>query len=102
MLPKRTCKLRINSHGKFYRKPRREDIELFEIFPDEILRLEKPLYGICDAGDYWGETFSNHVQNTLKMESLHGDPSLHLKRSGSETIGLLGSYVDDSLFARES
>ncbi len=49
--------------------------------------------------DYWGETFSDHVQNTLKMESLHGDPWLHLKRSGSETIGLLGSYVGDSLFA---
>ncbi len=33
------------------------------------------------------------------MESLHGNPSLHLKKSGSETIGLVGSYVDDSLFA---
>ena len=34
---------------------------------DKLLKLELPLYGVSDAGDYWHETFRRHVQYDLDM-----------------------------------
>ncbi len=37
--------------------------------------------------------------NDLKMNPVDGDPSLYMKVSSDETIGLLGSYIDESMLA---
>ena len=66
---------------------------------NEYLRLEKPLYGMCDSEDYWGATLTDYVRNHIKMVPLTGDPSLYIEQVDSKTIRILGSYVDDCLFA---
>ena len=67
--------------------------------PNDVLQLNKPLYGMCDSGDYWGATLTDHIRNELSMKPLTGDTSLYMKHSGGNTVGILGSYVDDCLFA---
>lgn len=42
-----------------------EDREYFGIIEDEVLHLVRPLYVICDAGDYWALTFIAHVEGDL-------------------------------------
>ena len=48
-----------------YLKPGKE----FELPTNHILKLLRPLYGLVDSGDYWNETFSNHIKNDLGMKS---------------------------------
>ena len=38
--------------------------------PDDYLRLHKTIYGICDSGDYWGATLTEHVREELQMDPL--------------------------------
>lgn len=55
-----------------------------------------PLYGVCDAGDYWGDTMSSHLRVDLSMVPLVSDPSVFVKRaSDAELQGITGTYVDD-------
>jgi Reverse transcriptase (RNA-dependent DNA polymerase) len=44
--------------------------------PKELIRIVKPLYGLPDSGDYWGETFRNHHILDLLMKQTTGDFSL--------------------------
>lgn len=81
-----------------YLRPRAADRHLFDVAADELLLLLLPLYGICDAGDYWHDTYTSHVKEDMGMRSLISDPALFSKRNlARELIGLLGAYVDDSL-----
>ncbi len=84
---------------EIYIKRRKEDLKYFKVREDDLLHLVKPLYGICDAGDYWGATFRSHITKNLKMTPLDGDPSLYVKEMDGDTEGLLGNYVDDNIFA---
>ena len=52
---------------------------------------------MTDAGDYWGVTSDEHIQNNLSMVPTEIDPSLYIKEGSEGTDGLLGSYVDGSL-----
>lgn len=55
-----------------------------------------PLYGVCDAGDYWVDTMSSHLRVDLAMVPLVSDPSVFVKRaSDAELQGMTGTYVDD-------
>jgi len=81
-------------------RPRPGDRHLFDLRDDELLKLELPLYGVCDAGDYWDATFTDHVATDLGMVPLTSDPALCSKRfAGGGLSGLLGYYVDDCLMA---
>jgi len=81
-------------------RPRPGDRHLFDLRDDELLKLELPLYGVCDAGDYWDATFTDHVAKDLGMVPLTSDPALCSKRlAGGGLSGLLGYYVDDCLMA---
>ena len=42
----------------------------FGIPPDEIFRLIKPLYGLCDAGDYWYLTLRSFLKDNLRITNL--------------------------------
>lgn len=35
-----------------YLRPKTEDRHLFGVGEDELLKMLKPLYGLCDSGDY--------------------------------------------------
>ena len=71
------------------------------VAPNDYLRLSKPLYGMCDSGYYWEVTFTEYVRKKMKMMLMTGDPSLNIRKIGGRTIGILVSYVDDCLFARD-
>eukprot|EP00170_Pyropia_yezoensis_P001808 contig_7710_g1812 len=53
-----------------YLRPRAEDCHLFDLAEDEVLLLVLPLYGICDAGDYWHVTLTSHIEEDLGMVPL--------------------------------
>ena len=76
--------------------PKRADLIYFGLDEDEILELLKPIYGMTDAGHYWGVTVDRHVKHDLGLVPLLGDPSLYVKRNEEDLDGLLGMYVDDS------
>ena len=82
---------------EIYLRPKREDLKFFGIQDRQLLRLKRALYGVTDAGDYWGVTFDRHVKQDLKMQPIETDPSLYIKLCNGQFSGLLGSYVDDCL-----
>lgn len=63
------------------------------------MELNKPLYGLCDDGEYWGVTTEKHIVNYLEITPVIEDPSLNIKVSKEKLIGIPGKYVDDSLNA---
>lgn len=83
---------------EIFLRPRPSDRHLFDLADDEVLLLLLPLYGMCDAGDYWDDTFNAHLDEDLGIRSLVSDPAFFSKRDlVGALIGVLGSYVDDSL-----
>lgn len=84
---------------KIYVKPKLKDLEIFGISDDELFELIFPLYGLCDAGDYWGLTIEDHLTNDIGMKPLTGDGAVFVRRNGDEIEGITGSYVDDCLNA---
>lgn len=73
-------------------KPSRE----FELAPNQLLKLLKPLYGLPDSCDYWHTTFAAHIENDLGMVA---DQSTFFKHVSGKLTGLAGTYVDDRLIA---
>ena len=70
-----------------------------ELDKDTLLQVVKPLYGLSDAGDYWGEALIGNHKKELKMSQAEGDSSLFFERIGDRLTGLSGTYVDDILRA---
>lgn len=73
--------------------------DVLELDKDQLLQVVKPLYGLSDAGDYWGETLTEQHLKELNMEQATGDFSLFFKRVLDKLTGLSGTYVDDILRA---
>lgn len=85
---------------ELYLDPKPCDRKYFKLGEHEVLKLLRPLYGTCDAGDYWNKTIHNHTTNDLKMIPTKGDPSLYYKHGkANELIGIMGLYVDDEMLA---
>lgn len=89
---------------KIYVAPKKKDLQFSRISAEQVLDLQKLLYGNGDAGDYWGVTYDNHVRSDLHMTPTSGDPSLYLiipqcNKNEDEPEGCMGVYVDDSLLA---
>lgn len=57
---------------QIYIQTEKEDMHLFELQDDELLHFIKPLYGICEAGNYWGVTIKEHHINDLKIIPVPG------------------------------
>lgn len=77
----------------------KEDHHIFNFRKDEVLLLNKPLYGLCDSGIYWNVTIHDHIIKDLKMDQSMSDPSLYFLFIIGNFSGLTGNYVDDSLNA---
>jgi hypothetical protein len=71
----------------------------FDLKPDELLQIMKPLYGLADSGDYLAQTFVRHHLMDLRMTQATGDFSLFFKRARGALIGISGCYVDDVIRA---
>lgn len=84
---------------KVFLSPKKKDMEHFGISESEILELRRPIYGMTDAGDFWGVTVDNHAKNDLGLVPLRGDPSLYIKRNDGDVDGLLSMCVDDGCLA---
>lgn len=83
-----------------YLRPRVQDRHLFHLADDEILRIELPLYGVCNAGDYWHATLTAYLEKGLQMTPRMSDPELYFKHGlNHQLAGLLGAYADDCLMA---
>lgn len=88
-----------NVTRKVYIKVKKADLDSFGMQSGTLLRLQKPLYGICNAGDYWGVTMEKPLFYDLGMTLTIGDKALYVKHKRNKTIGICGSYVDNSLNA---
>lgn len=78
-----------------YVKPTKE----FELAPNQILKLLKPLYGLAESGEYWGKTISEHLRKELGMETLVGDEAVFMKLMRDTLEGMCVTYVDDLIQA---
>lgn len=76
---------------KIYIKVRKRDLETFGLQENELLELNKPLYGLCDAGNYWSVTIEERIINDLGLTPTPGDPSLYVKRNGEKLDDLMGA-----------
>lgn len=77
--------------------PKDNDLGIFALKKGNLFELSKPLYGICEAGDYWGVAMDEHIVNDLQVTPVPGDASLYVKKNEiEEKIGISGMYVDDS------
>lgn len=82
-----------------YLNPKPEDRHLFGLLTDYLLKLVKPLYGLCDSGDYWNITIDDHLKHDLCMTKAVSDVSLYFKFKGDQLYGITGNYVDDNINA---
>lgn len=55
---------------EIYLQVKPQDRDIFGINENELVKIEKPLYGICDSGDYWGVMINAHVVNDLGMVTI--------------------------------
>lgn len=83
----------------FYFPPKPEDRQFFSIKENDVFKLEKPLYGLCDFGDYWNVTMDHHATEDLQMTRATSDPSLIIKFIEEMFIELTGNYVPENLNA---
>lgn len=70
------------------------------------MKLVLPMYGICDAGNYWGVNMDEHLVNDIGMITAPWDAALYVKLVEQEhgtrkTVEVTGCYVDDSINAGE-
>lgn len=71
-------------------------------FPDNLpLKILRPLYGFADSGDYRNETFAQHTKNDLEKFSTAQDIPLFFSTAGQKLKVVIGTCVDDRLFAAD-
>lgn len=75
----------------------RNPVAELELSPEQCLKLLRPLYGLCDAGDLWQTTLDKHHRLELGMTPFKIDPALYYILCNGILQGLSGSYVDDLL-----
>lgn len=85
---------------RIFIQPKLGEMKTFRVGNDEILELVKPLYTICKPNDNCSFAVDEHVVNNLDRFPIAGDAALYVERNEKRgTIGVTGTYVDDSLNA---
>lgn len=74
----------------------------FELAPHQCMKLLKPLYGFCDAGDFWDSKMDKHHRVDLGFKPLRSDPALYISTKDGMVNGFSGPYVDDMLRAGDA
>lgn len=74
----------------------------FQLAPNQLLEILRPLYGLADSGDYWHATFLRHLKQDLEMRPSACDLSLFFKQLNGSLQGLVATHVDDTLSAGNS
>ncbi|MEM7190212.1 MAG: reverse transcriptase domain-containing protein, partial [Pseudomonadota bacterium] len=64
--------------------------------PHQLMKLQRPLHGLSDAGDAWDMTFKTFLNKNVGLSPLMGDPSAFYSNNAS-LAQLLGVFVDDVL-----
>lgn len=64
---------------------------------DALLQIQKPLYGIPEAGNHWFKTYHQHHTQALGLNSSPSDPCLLFNEQG-----ITGLQTDDTLFAGDN
>lgn len=82
---------------KIYTKPKREDLVLFGLDEGQVLKLFKPFYGICEAGDYWNITTDEYIIKDLRMIRTPRDGALYANKDKRKIIIVTSSYYYDFL-----
>ena len=78
-----------------YVRPTKE----FKLKQGELLKLLMPIYGLCERGEFWHETFFKHLHYELRMRPTAGDLSFFFKVLHGKLQGVVGTYVNDTLCA---
>jgi Reverse transcriptase (RNA-dependent DNA polymerase) len=66
---------------------------------DTMLKLLRPLYGLCDAGDYWARTILDHLTKDVTLVQTVGDSGLFFQNMNRKLVALTASFIDDLLMA---
>jgi hypothetical protein len=76
--------------------------DLQRFFPGcEFLKVERPLYGIPEAGNHWFRTYHEHHVKQLAMETSTYDPCLLHCRDPKQGFGIIGMQTDDTLIVAD-
>lgn len=57
-------------------EPKQEGMHILGVEHDEVLKLQRSSYGLCDTADYWGITISSYIKGQMKMILTIADLSL--------------------------
>lgn len=83
---------------KIYVQPEHEYLDIFGLKKGKLFELNKPVYGICEAGDYRDGTMNEHIVKDMQMAQVAGNTALYVKKNElGEAIGIMEAYVDDYL-----
>jgi Reverse transcriptase (RNA-dependent DNA polymerase) len=66
---------------------------------EQPLKLLRPLYGLCDAGNCWTRTVLDHLTKDLSLTQSIGDSGLFSRAMNNKLAALTASFVDDLLMA---
>jgi Reverse transcriptase (RNA-dependent DNA polymerase) len=66
---------------------------------DQVLKLLRPLYGLCDASDHWARTILDHLTKDLSLTQSIGDSGHFFRAMNKKLVALTASIVDDLLMA---
>ena len=69
----------------------------FNLPNGKLLRLNKPLYRLSDAGDYWSVTITDFTMEDQLMQPTTLDISLFFKKTDGKLSGMSGFVVDDGI-----
>jgi hypothetical protein len=64
-----------------------------------MLKFLRPLYRLCDSGDYCARNILDHLPKDLNLVQTVGDSGLFFRIMNRKIVALTASFVDDLLMA---
>lgn len=86
---------RTNPNRDIYARPPKD--YALQIPKDHVLKINKPLYGVPEAGNHWFSTYHKHYTNELHVKPSTFDPCLLYCNDKDHGFGVVGMQTDDTL-----